>query len=56
MSYTSQLFKVKDPFDVKNTNELFLNAVRENCRYHFKHCAEYRKILESRRFSPEDLI
>lgn len=56
MSYTSQLFKVKDPFDVKNTNELFLNAVRENCRYHFRRCAEYRQMLESRRFSPEDLI
>lgn len=55
MNYRRQLFNVKDPFDTKNTNDLFLNAMRENCRYHFKHCPEYRKILESRGFSPEDL-
>lgn len=56
MNYRRQLFNVKDPFDTKNTNDLFLSAVRENCRYHFKHCPEYRKILESRGFSPEDLL
>lgn len=50
-----KLFGVKDPFDTKGTSEIFFEAVRENCEFHYKNCPEYKKILDSLNFSPNDL-
>lgn len=55
MSYTEKLFRLKDPFDYKGSEELFLNAVKENCLFHYKGCPEYRQILDGMSFSPDDL-
>lgn len=55
MKYRSRLFGWKDPFAVKETEELFLAAVKENCRFQYARCEPYRKILEHFQFSPEDL-
>lgn len=55
MGYRKKLFSVRDPFDTENSNDLFLKAVRENCQFHYQHCPEYKKILDSRNFSPNDL-
>lgn len=29
--------------------------MKENCIFHYEHCGEYRKILDSRGFSPADM-
>jgi len=55
LKYRRRLFNVKDPFDTAGTDELFFRAVTENCRFHYEHCPEYRKILEQMNFSPDDL-
>lgn len=55
MKYRSRLFRWKDPFALKETEGLFLEAVKENCRFQYEHCEPYRKILEHFQFSPEDL-
>ena len=55
MSRTSKLFRHKFPYDVEGTNELFLRAVRENCRYQYEHNAGYRAILDGKGFHPDML-
>lgn len=55
MGYRKKLFGVKDPFDTEKTREIFLKAVRENCEFHYHHCPEYKKILDSMNFSPDVL-
>ena len=53
--YTDLLFSQKNIFDTEATDGLFLKAMRENCLWHYRHCPEYRRILDSFRFSPYDL-
>lgn len=55
MKYRSRLFRVKRPFEMEASNELFFRAVKEMCRYHYRHCEEYRRILDYYRISPEAL-
>lgn len=55
MEFRKQLFRTKDPFDTQTTDELFLEAVRENCAYQFANCSAYRTILEKIQFSPDML-
>ena len=55
MSSTKKLFRLKNPYDTKASNGLFLEAARENCSFHYKNCAEYRKILKGEGFSPNKL-
>lgn len=55
MKYRRLLFNAPDPFDIFNTQELFVKAVKENCQYHYDHCAEYRKILDSMNFKPDSI-
>lgn len=55
MNSTRRLFKVKDPFDLERSEQLFLSAVRENCGFQYANCPEYRKILDGEGFSPEML-
>lgn len=55
MKERSRLFNQKFPFDSGETDEIFLKAVRENCRYQYDHCRAYRRILEYFGFTPEDL-
>ena len=55
MKKQNQLFSYKKPYDTENTNQLFLEAVRENCRFHYEHCRDYARILKSKGFHPDDL-
>lgn len=55
MSYKSKLFKYKKPYAIKETEELFFEAMKENCIYQYENCAEYRRILDEKGFSPNDL-
>lgn len=48
MKYRRRLFSLKDPYC--NSDELFLKAVRENCRFHYENCEDYRKILDTLNF------
>ena len=55
MKYRRKLFRHRDPYDLKGTDELFLKAVRENCAYVYKRCPGYKAILDAAGFSPERL-
>ena len=55
MKYRRKLFRHRDAFDLKGTNELFLKAMRENCAYAYKHCPGYRAILDDAGFAPDRL-
>ncbi len=55
MNYRRKLFRTADPFDTERTDDLFLEAVKENCTYHYQHCPAYRNMLDKLQFSPDML-
>ena len=55
MKDRSKLFSQADPYDAAKTEALFVSAVRENCSYAYKHCPEYKTILDAEGFSPQRL-
>lgn len=55
MSQRTKLFRLKDPYDLAASDGQFLRAVRENCAWHYARCPEYRAVLDSFAFRPEDL-
>ncbi len=55
MKYRKELFKTKDPFDTKYSNMRFFRAAKENFAFHYKNCAEYRKIADSFGITPDDI-
>ena len=55
MSQRIKLFRLPDPYDLPASDQQFLLAVRENCAFHYAHCPEYRAVLDSFSFRPEDL-
>ena len=55
MKYRRKLFRHRDAYDLKGTDELFVKAMRENCAYAYAHCPGYRAILDDAGFSPERL-
>ena len=55
VKYRRKLFRHRDPYDLKGTDELFVKAARENCAYAYKHCPGYKAILDDAGFSPERL-
>lgn len=54
MKYRRRLFSLKDPYG--SSDELFLKAVRENCLFHYKNCADYRKILDALDFGEREIL
>lgn len=50
-----RLFRTRHPFDIPATDELFLEAIRENVSYHYAHCKPYQSILRKLHFSPDKL-
>lgn len=54
MKYRRRLFKLKDPYG--RSDELFLKAVRENCLFHYKNCADYWKILNALGFDEREIL
>lgn len=55
MSYRNKLFNLKHPYNTLKTNELFFKAVKESCIFHYTHCADYKRILDEKKFNPEML-
>lgn len=55
MSHANRLFSWRKPYDVKNTDNLFVKAMADNCKYHYKNCSEYKKILDKFDFSPDSI-
>lgn len=55
MSKRGKLFKHRKPYDLEKTNDLFLKAIKKNCKYQYKHCLDYKRILDEKKFNPEDL-
>ncbi len=55
MSFRTKLFTYKTPYDLNGSNDLFLKAVQENCRFQYEHCPDYARILQEQGFHPNDL-
>lgn len=53
MRYRNKLFSYKNPYNFEAVQALFNKAVLENCKYQYKNCTEYRKILDGMGFNPE---
>lgn len=49
-----KLFTYKAPYDLEGTEDLFIEAVKENCAFHYGNCEAYSKILDYHGFSPKD--
>ena len=54
-SYARKLFRHKNPYDIKGTDQLFADAIRENARYHQAHCQEYAQILKEFECNLDDI-
>lgn len=54
MSNRRKLFKYKKPYQIDDSNQLFFKAMKENLTYQYKHCEDYRRILDSKNFSLDD--
>lgn len=55
MSYKDKLFKLKNPYDLDSSNELFLKAMQENCAFQYEKCTDYKRILDEKGFHPREL-
>ncbi len=55
MSSRTKLFKFRKPYNLDESNDLFLKAVQENCRFQYDHCPDYARILNEQGFHPDDL-
>lgn len=55
MSYMNKLFRYTKPYNIQETNELFLKAMQENCAFQYDNCEDYRRILDLKGFKPTDL-
>lgn len=54
MKHRRHLFCSKDPYVI--SDKLFLEAVRENCLFHYKNCPDYRKILNTLNFGEDEIL
>jgi len=50
MNYRKKLFLHRHPYDIENTRDAFLNAVKEDLQHHIKNCDEYAQILHKHNF------
>lgn len=55
MSNVNKLFSVRNIYDPDKSDALFVKAMRDNCRYQYRHCREYRQLLDRAGFSPDDI-
>lgn len=51
MDYRKKLFTHKKLYNHKDTDKLFIRAVKKNVNFHIKNCKEYAKILNGRKFN-----
>ena len=55
MNFRRKLFLQKDPYSIEKTAFAFLEAVKENVRFHAAHCPDYATILRSQGFDIADI-
>ena len=55
MSKMSKLFRTRKKKIYCLDDELFFEAMKENCLFHYKNNAEYKKILDNFHFDPNSL-
>lgn len=55
MKYTKKLFKQKDIYNIEKTDEIFVNAMRENAEFQYNNCEDYRRILDEFNFNPSSI-
>jgi phenylacetate-coenzyme A ligase PaaK-like adenylate-forming protein len=52
MNYRKKLFSIRNIYDLKNTEDLFLGAVRENAAFQQNNCPDYARLLKAEGFEP----
>lgn len=55
MKARRKLFHFRYPYRTEETQSLFLQAMKENARFHYAHCPDYRRILDEKKFDPESI-
>lgn len=55
MEARKKLFRSKRPYDVNGTQDIFIQAMRENALYQYAHCNDYKRILDEAGFHPDML-
>jgi hypothetical protein len=55
MKYRRKLFLSKDIYNLEPTDDLFVEAMKDNIAYHIQNCAEYSDILESFNFDANSI-
>ncbi len=53
--YVRKLFNTRKPYDLQKTEQVFYDAMRENAMHHYKHCADYKRILDEAHFDPRSI-
>lgn len=53
MKFRKKLFRTKKPYDLSSTDDIFLQAIRENYLYQYDHCPYYRAISDQLHFTPQ---
>ena len=55
MNYRKKLFFHSKPYDLVNTQDLFLNAIKQNIEFHINNCKEYKQLIDSQNFSIDSI-
>ncbi|MBQ4504140.1 MAG: acyl-protein synthetase, partial [Firmicutes bacterium] len=55
MDQRQKLFSWKEMYDTVGTEQLFTEAMRENCQFQYDHCPEYKQLLDGMGFHPSQL-
>ncbi len=53
--YVRKLFRTRKIYQIGQTDELFVKAMRENAIYHYHHCQDYQRILDEANFDPHQI-
>ncbi|MBR4075096.1 MAG: acyl-protein synthetase, partial [Firmicutes bacterium] len=55
MGTRRKLFTWKEMYDTVGTEQLFADAMRDNCQFQYDHCPEYKQLLDGMDFHPSQL-
>lgn len=55
MDSRTKLFLASNPYDLEGTEKIFLDAVRDNVKFHQKNNRDYKRILDRCRYDPDCL-
>lgn len=55
LNSAKKLFKHKKTYDLTNTDNLFVEAMRENAVFQYNNCSDYKRILDEADFNPNSI-